>query len=260
MSETVISPELKSALSKLKLSGVLDTLPERLVLARQQKMPHQDFLTLVLADEASRREAAGMALRSSKARLDPSMTIENWDPETKTVYDKALWAELLTLRFAEEHHHVCIMGPVGVGKTFMATILGHVACRRRLTAHMARFEHVLKTLKHARLDGTYDAELRKLIAVDLLLLDDFAMDPLDPSESRDLAEIVAERHRSGSIVLTSNRHPDEWLPLFPDPLRGQSVVDRLHNNAYDLVIEGESYRRNLKPGRERPKGSERTKR
>ena len=106
---------------------------------------------------------------------------------------------------------------------------------------------MLKTLKHARLDNSYEAELRKLLAVDLLVFDDFAIDVLDPTESRDLYEILTERHRAGSIIVTSNRGPDEWLATFADPVRAQSAIDRFTSNAYDLVIEGESYRSRLKP-------------
>ena len=105
----------------------------------------------------------------------------------------------------------------------------------------------LKNLRHARLTNSYEAELRKLLAVDLLLLDDFCLDQMDAQESRDAYEILSERHRSGSVIVTSNRGPDEWLATFADPLRAQSAVDRFNSNAYDLVIEGESYRGRLKP-------------
>ena len=71
---------------------------------------------------------------------------------------------------------------------------------------------------------------------------------MDPTESRDAYEILTDRHRSGSIIITSNRGPDEWLATFADPVRAQSAVDRFTSNAYDLVIEGESYRSRLKPG------------
>jgi len=91
------------------------------------------------------------------------------------------------------------------------------------------------------------AELRKLIAVDLLVLDDFAIDALDATESRDLYEILLERYRTGSMIVTSNRGPDEWLATFADPVRAQSAIDRFTSNSYDLVIEGESYRPRLKP-------------
>jgi len=247
MPTDAISPDLKTVLRRLKLSRMLDTLPERLVVARQQKMPHQDWLLLVLSDEASRRDSLAVSLRVERARLDPALRLEAWDATAKVTFDHTLLNELTSLRFLDTHAHVAIVGPVGVGKTFLAHALGHIACRRGASVLARRTDQLLKTLKHARLDHTYETELRKLLAVDLLVLDDFAIDVLDATESRDLYEILTERHRAGSIIATSNRGPDEWLATFADPVRAQSAIDRFTSNAYDLVIEGESYRRRLKP-------------
>jgi len=249
MPTDAICPDLKTVLRRLKLSRMLDTLPERLVVARQQKMPHQDWLLLVLSDEASRRDSLAVSLRVERARLDPALRLEAWDTTAKVTFDRTLLNELTSLRFLDSHAHVAIVGPVGVGKTFLAHALGHIACRRGASVLARRTDQLLKTLKHARLDHTYEAELRKLLAVDLLVLDDFALDVLDATESRDLYEILTERHRAGSIIATSNRGPDEWLATFADPVRAQSAIDRFTSNAYDLVIEGESYRRRLKPKR-----------
>ena len=179
--------------------------------------------------------------------VDPTMRLDNWDSTAKVTFDHALLNELATLRFLDAHAHVTIVGPVGVGQTFLAHALGHIACRRGATVFAARTDRMLKTLKHARLDNSYEAELRKLVAVDLLILDDFAIDVLDPVESRDLYDLLLERYRIGSVVVTSNRGPDEWLATFADPVRAQSAIDRFTSNAYDLVIEGESYRPRLKP-------------
>jgi len=242
-----ISPDLLTVLRRLKLSRMCDTLSERLVLARQQKMPHQDFLLLVLADEASRRDSQSARLRAQRARLDPTMQLEAWDPTSRVTLDQALLNELVSLRFLDAHAHVTIVGPVGVGKTFVAHALGHIACRRRHSVLAVRADLMFKTLKHARLDNSYEAELRKLIATDLLIIDDFALDAMDPIESRDAYEIFTERHRAGSLIVTSNRGPDEWLATFGDPVRAQSAIDRFTSNSYDLVIEGESYRSRLKP-------------
>ena len=247
MTTDVLSPDLRSVLRRLKLSRLLDSLPERVTLARQQKIPHPDFLLLVLSDEVSRRDSQAATLRAQRAHLDPTMQLEAWDPSAKVSFDHQLWNELVSLRFLEAHAHVAIVGPVGVGKTFLAHALGHIACRRGHSVLALRADRLLKTLKHARLDQTYEAELRKLIAVDLLLVDDFGLDAMDPNESRDAYEIFTERHRAGSIIVTSNRGPDEWLATFADPVRAQSAIDRFTSNAYDLVIDGESYRPRLKP-------------
>jgi len=210
-------------------------------------MPCQDFLLLALGDEVSRRESQAAVLRAQRARLDPAMQIELWDETAKVTFDPVLLNELVSLRFLDAHQHVTIVGQVGVGKTFLAHALGHIACRRGASVLAVRVDKMFKTLKHARLDNTHEQEIRRLIAVDLLILDDFALDAMDPTESRDVYEILIERARSGSIVVTSNRGPDEWLATFADPVRAQSAIDRFTSNSYDLVIEGESYRTRLKP-------------
>ena len=243
----LLSPDLRVVLRRLKLSGMVDTLPERFALARQQKMPYQDFLLLVLEDEASRRDSKGALLRALRGHLDPTMQLEAWDATARVSLDHALLNELFSLRFLDSHAHVAIVGPTGVGKTFLAHALGHAACRRHYSVLAVRADQMLKTLKHSRLDNSYEAEIRKLLTPDLLIIDDFALDTMDAIESRDAYEIFIERHRAGSTILTSNRGPDEWLATFADPVRAQSAIDRFTSNAYDLIIEGESYRSRLKP-------------
>ena len=250
-SAETLSTEFRQVLRKLRLSPMRDTLPERIELARQRKMPHQDFLELVLSDEVERRERLGAQGRARRGNLDPQMVLENWDETAKVTFDRQLWAELCTLRFLESHHHVLLLGPVGVGKTFLATALGHIACRRGRPVHMMRADKMLKELRGARLDRTYDAEMRRLIRADLLIIDDLGLDQLDADGSRDIYEIIVERHRAGSIVVTSNREPQEWLGTMTDPLRAQSAIDRLQNSAYELVVEGESYRKRQKPTKQR---------
>jgi DNA replication protein DnaC len=247
-----IHPDLRSAMRRLRLGRLLDTLPERLALARQQKQDHGAFLLSLLGTEVSRRDSAAVAMRADRAGLDPDMRLENWDPTSKVKYDQALLNDLVSLAFIEARRHVTVVGPVGVGKTFLAHSLGHAACRAGYSVLAVRVDRALKTLRHSRLDNSYEAELRKLIAVDLLILDDLASDPMDQQESRDIHEIFLERDRAGSIIATSNRGPDEWLPTFADPVRAQAAVDRFTGNSFDLVIDGESYRRRLKPKPDHP--------
>src|SRR5436309_7733541 len=247
MTTEAISADLKTILRRLRLGRILDTLPERLVTARQQELPHQDWLLLILSDEVTRRDSLAVTLRVQKAHLDATMHLEAWDPTANVTFDRALLNELTSLRFLDIHAHVALVGPVGVGKTFLAHALGHIACRRGYSVLALRSDRMLKTLKHARLTQSHETELRKLLAIDLILLDDFGLDAMDAQESRDAYEIFLERHRAGSMVVTSARGPDEWLATFADPIRAQSAIDRFTSNAYDLIIDGESYRPRLKP-------------
>lgn len=210
-----VSAELRAVLRRLKLPPVLDTLPERAVLARQQRLPHLEFLELVLHDEVERRDRAAAARRATAARLDPSMTLESFDDQAKIRYDRDLWAELVTLRFLDEQQGVLIVGPVGVGKSHMAAALGHIASRRGRSVLMQRTDHLFKQLRAARLDNTYETEMRKLLRVDLLIVDDLALKAMDPIETHDFYELVVERHRRSSLIVTSNRAPTNGSASWP---------------------------------------------
>ena len=248
MSAPAVTAELKALLRRVKLGRCLDTLPERLALARTAGMGHAEFLELVLADEVERRERTSADQRSRAAGLDATMTLDRWDDTAKVTYDRKIWRELTSLRFVDSGHNALIMGPVGVGKTFQATALGHAAVRRRFTVHFERCDRLLKRLRASRLDNSHDVEMRKLLRVDLLIIDDFALQPLDPLDTADVYELIVERHRAAATVATSNREPIEWLGLMADPLLAQSAIDRLQSAAHELILEGDSYRPRQKPG------------
>nr|WP_235214986.1 ATP-binding protein [Rhodococcus opacus] len=161
-----IGADLIAILKTLKLGALKDTLPERLVLARQHRLSHVAFLELLLTDEMSRRES-----RSAKARLDQSMRIDTWNALDDLRYDRGLLSDLVSLRFAEAGHSVLVLGPVGVGKTHLATALGHVAIRRRMTVLCARADKLFARLRAARLDNSVEAEVRRIATVYLLVLD-----------------------------------------------------------------------------------------
>jgi DNA replication protein DnaC len=243
----ILSPELKQVVRKLKLGPILATLPDRIVLADKQKMSFEETLLLVLGDEVTRREGSASQRRAHKAGLDPDMTMERWDPSAKVRYDKRVLAELMSLRFVEAHRNAVILGPVGVGKTFLANALGHLACRHGYHVHFTRADAMLRRLKQSRLDNSREALLTELSTVDLLLIDDFALEPMTRDESRDVYQLVVERSGRAATVITSNRDTSEWLATFDEVLLAQSAVDRFIHNAFDLVIDGESYRARLKP-------------
>ena len=244
-----VGADLTKTLRALKLGGMSTTLPERLVLARTRSMGHAAFLQLVLGDEVTRRESRSAMLRARTAGLDPAMRLDTWDEPADLSYDRALLSDLTSLRFTEAGHSVLILGAVGVGKTHLATALGHIGIRRRLSVHAARTDKLFTRLRAARLDNTLAAEMRKLARVDLLILDDFALRNLDTTETNDFYELIVERHRKKATIVTSNRDPSEWLSMMSDALLAQSAIDRLTSGAHTLVIEGPSYRQRGRPTR-----------
>ncbi len=188
-----ISPELVDALKRLKLGRVANTLPDRLVLADKQDMPFEDLLLMVLTDETALRDNAAADNRAAEAGLDPSMRLELWDKTSKVSFEKRVLSELVSLRFLETKRHVTILGPVGVGKTFIASALGHIACRHGYSTKFARADETLKRLRQSRFDNSRDAEMIALTTVDLLILDDFALEPMSKEESKDVYQLFLER-------------------------------------------------------------------
>ena len=247
MKSVPLDPELTAALKRLKLGHIAEVLPERLVLADKQSMGFEELLLLVLSDEITRRDSSAAARRAFDASLDPDMVLERWDKTANVSYNKRVFAELTSLRFIDAAKNVVVLGPVGVGKTFLASALGHLACKHGYHVLFRRADQVLKTLRQSRLDNSRDAVMIELCTTDLLIIDDFALEPMSREESRDIYQLFIERTARAATVITSNRDTGEWIANFDDVLQAQSAVDRVINNAYDLVIEGESYRPRLKP-------------
>ena len=247
MTTTTISTELRDALKRLRLGQMLHTLAERISMAERDDMPFQDLMLALLTDEIARRQNNAASNRARDAGIDPDMVFERWDKGAKVTYDKRVLQELTSLRFIEAKRNAIVLGPVGVGKTFVACALGQLACRAGFNVSFERSDAILRRLKQSRMDNSRDAVMTELTTIDLLIIDDFALEPMTRDESRDVYQLFVERNARFPTIITSNRDTAEWLATFDDTMLAQSAVDRFKNNAYDLVIDGESYRARLKP-------------
>jgi len=243
-----IPPELKTVLKRLKLSGILATLPDRWAYARQEKLDYPQFLELVLSDEVERRDHQRLAHRLSEAGFEEECTLEGFDWSAKIRLDKARLNDLFGLHFLERHQNVIFCGPVGVGKSFLAQALGHAACRAGYRVLFSRADKLLKALARSRADNSFDRELRRFISPDLLVVDDFGLKKLSSQATSDFYDLLIERHTRSSTIMTSDRGVDEWIAVFDEPMLGQSALDRFCHRAHQFVIEGESYRKRTAPG------------
>jgi len=241
--------QLTAQLRILKLGGFLETLDVRLRQARDEELPHLDFLQLMVQDEIERREAKKLANRLRSACFEEDKTIEGFDFAFNPRIGKSHITELSTCLFVEKKEHVLIYGPVGVGKTHIAQALGHEACRRGYDVLYAKTAKMLRALLASRADHSWEKRIRRYLRPDVLILDDFGLSPFTAIQAEDIYELIAERHLKSSIIITSNRPPQDWLALFPEPVVGNSALDRLAHNAHHIMIDGgESYRRKLSPG------------
>lgn len=255
-----VKPSLRAVLKRLKLSGLVPVLPDRAAYAQKAPLHPLDFLELTLQDEIDRREQKNLSNRLDRAGFDEQHTFEDFDWDVPVTFDRDRVRDLLGLSFLERKEDVIFLGPVGVGKTLLASALGHTACRAGHRVLFLRSDHLLKMIHQSRADNSTERVLRTLLAPDLLIIDDFGLKRLNAQQSSDFYEVIIERHRRASTIVTSNRAIEEWIPLFEDPILAQSALDRLAHNGYQVVMDGPSYRSRQRPGQTPSTGAKKRKR
>ena len=245
MNQAQLAPRLK----RLKLGGMLQTLELRLDQAHQGTLGHLAFLELLLEDEIQRRANKSLARRVQRARFDEEQTLSDFDFTFNPKIPSAQIRDLATCGFIERKESLLLVGPVGVGKTHLAQAIGHAACQQGRSVLFDKTARVLSDLGAGHLDGTWERRLRRYLAVDLLILDDFGLRAFSERQGEDLYELVSERCRRGSTIVTSNRPPQDWYALFPNAVLAEGALDRLINASHHVLLDGKSYRPQRRPDR-----------
>lgn len=243
--------QLQPRLKRLKLGGMLQTLELRLDQAHQEKLGHLAFLELMLEDEIQRRQNKALRRRIERARFEDVQTLSDFDFVFNPKLPAAQIRDLATCSFIERRESLLLVGPVGVGKTHIAQAIGHVACQQGRSVLFEKTARVLADLGAGHLDATWERRLRRYLAPDLLILDDFGLRAFTERQGEDLYELISERVRRGSTIVTSNRPPTEWYALFPNPVLAEGALDRLINASHHVTLQGKSYRPQRRPDRVR---------
>ncbi len=238
---------LQKQLKALHLGGFIDSLDLRIQQAQRSTLGYLEFLQLMVQDEIERREAKKLQLRLSRASFEEEKTLEGFDYSFNPKLNAKLIRDLGNCTFIERREHVLLYGPAGVGKSHIAQAIGHQACRLGYDVLFTKAVKFFRFLLAGRADHSWEKRIKKYLAPDLLILDDFGLTSLNSTQAEDFYEIVTERHLKSSILITSNRPPQDWVPLFPDPVMANSALDRLAHHAHHLIMEGESYRKKLSP-------------
>ena len=238
----------RNQMSEMKLYGMLESLDLRLSEALSQNWGASDFISALVTDEKSYRSAAQIRRRLKAASFRTQASFETLDYTTKRTLTKPLVRELMQLQFIKANaQNVMIIGPTGVGKTFLATAIGNQACRHGFTTLFVGVSVFIEKMTMARTDGTYLRLRDRLIKIDLLIIDDIGLKKLPAVIVQDLHDLLEERQEKCTLI-TSQLPLKNWGEIIEDELALDTVVDKLKNGTLHIVIEGESYRKkkNLK--------------
>jgi len=229
-------------LRQLRLSAMLHTLDVRAAQAQERGLTPVEFLALLLDDELDRRNQSRFVRRLAQSGCDPLKTLVQFDFAAAPGVNHTLIQELSTCAFVARHDNLLLCGPTGVGKSHLANALACEALKRDYRVFSRPTHRLLTDLHAARANGTHTRLLARLLNTDLLVLDDFGLQPPTAQGAQDLYEIISERYERCSIIITSNRAFEEWGELLGNDLLASAALDRLTHHAQTLVIRGASYR------------------
>jgi DNA replication protein DnaC len=241
----MLQEPMKEKLLAMRLHGMADALKTQEEDPGTRELSFLERLGLLVDHQWNWRQNQALARRLQAAKLRGNACVEEIDYRAARGLDKgvirALAQESVWVR---NHEHIFVLGPTGVGKSFVASALAQKACRDGYSALYTRAAALFRDLAIARADGSLRLLLTKLSRIDLLVIDDWAMAPLSEPERRDFWEICEDRYQTRSMILTSQLPVSRWHEQIGDPTVADGILDRLVHNAHRIEMRGDSMRRN----------------
>ena len=238
-------------LHAMKLHGLADAFRAQLETTETGQLSFEERFALLVDQQWLWKENRALARRLRAAHLKELGVIEDVDYQHARGLDRKLVRTLSSSDWVRQHQSVLLLGPTGIGKSWLACALAQKACRDGFSVLHKRTSELFRELAVAHADGSIGRLLLRLSRIDVLLVDDFAMAPLKDAERRDFLEICDDRYQRRSLILTSQMPVAHWHEQIGDPTIADSILDRLIHNAYRIELKGESLRKKRrKPGEE----------
>ena len=237
-------------LYQMRLDIMAAAFNEQLERPSTGSLSFEDRFAMIVDREWISRENRKLTKRLKTARLKLKATVEDIDYGHPRGLDKSVMRPLITGQWIKSHQNVIITGPTGIGKSYISEALADKACRDGFTALRYRATRLMREMEIARGDGSYIKLLNRMGKIDLLVLDDWVMEPLTDTERRDFLEIMEDRHGLKSTVITSQYPVTKWHERIGEPTTADAILDRIVHNAHRIPLKGESMRKtksNLTP-------------
>ena len=235
----------------MRLNGMADAFRQQLEQPDLGGLSFEDRFGMLVDRQWSWKEDRALARRLRNSRLRTTAAVEDIDYQTPRGLDRALLRSLTSESdWVKQHLNIFLIGATGVGKSWLAAALAHKACRDGYTVYYARATQLFRELALAHADGSFSRLLRRWAQTDVLVIDDWAMTPLNDAERRDFLEICDDRYQTRSTILTSQVPVSNWHAQIGDPTAADSILDRLVHHAHRIELKGESLRKKRTGGKE----------
>jgi DNA replication protein DnaC len=238
-----MTQETLEKIKKLHLWGMARTYETSLENARMKGLSADELLNMLIEAEWDDRQNRSIERRLRNARFRYQSCMESIDYQADRNLDRGQILRFAECNFIRKHENIIITGSTGIGKSYIATALGHQACTLGFKVYYANLGKLFSRLKMGKADGSYLKEISKIEHQDLLILDDFGLLPIDSQNRSALMEIVEDRHKRASMIITSQLPVNCWHEVIGEKTVADAILDRIVHDAHRIELKGESLRR-----------------
>ena len=254
-----MNERLQSALKKLRLSGLSESLNIRLEEALRTGLTHGEFLELILQDELAVRDNRLIQRRTKAAEFRDLKTIDQFDFSFNPSINRQQVYDLATCRFIRERRDILWLGPPCVGKSFLVQAIGYQAIKSSFLVYYRSVFDMVRDFAQDEVFGGHEKVLVKYLRPDLLIIDDMGMKQLPAKGGEFMFEVIMRRYEVKSTIMTSNRPLEDWGKLIGDVPAASAILDRFLHHAEIINITGKSYRMRNRDGQANPESKKRRK-